>query len=109
MKAWQEELDFFYNSYLQPEIMYDEQESEKNIAQLLDHLFIVLTWLNCSGAEVTELSIDCFGSKTPLHHYQIKSQPALATFAGKNCMQSGRLTFAKAKMADGIPHTISTA
>jgi hypothetical protein len=46
MKAWQEELEFFYNSYLQPEIMHDEQESEKNIAQQLDHLFIVLTWLN---------------------------------------------------------------
>jgi hypothetical protein len=26
--------------------MHDEQESEKNIAQQLDHLFIVLTQLN---------------------------------------------------------------
>ncbi len=100
-------MEFFYNSYLQPEIMHDEQESEKNIAQQLDHLFIVLTGLICSGAEVTNLSIDCFCSKTLLHHYQIKPQPALATFAGKNCMQSGGLTFAKAKMADGIVHTPS--
>ncbi len=62
MKVWQEELEFSYNSYLQPEIMHDEQESEKNIAQQLAHLFIVLTDWICSGAEVTDLSIDCLCS-----------------------------------------------
>jgi hypothetical protein len=42
--------------------MHDEQESEKNIAQQLAHLFIVLTDWICSGAEVTDLSIDCLCS-----------------------------------------------
>jgi hypothetical protein len=36
-------IGILLKSYLQPEIMHDEQESEKNIAQQLDHLFNVLT------------------------------------------------------------------